>query len=109
MDKGRPTHSKSKFSPADKERRRAATEASFRENQERKNAAIVARLERNVSSRMTRADQKIAATNLGKILDRAENQNRGVKNRILRDLGMGADEDSTKQLFNYTLPRRDTI
>jgi hypothetical protein len=109
MNKGRPTYPKPKFSSADKERRRAATEASFRENQERTNAAIVARLERNVNARMTRADQKIVATNLGQILDRAENQNRGAKERILRDLGMGADKDSTKQLFNYTLPRVDTI
>jgi len=89
----------------------SASEARVRAaeiTRERRYAAIDAALEKN--PRMTRdQDRTTVARNLGDIL--AEFQKcTGIKKRdVLRAASIGGPDDSTKQLFNYTLtPQNET-
>jgi hypothetical protein len=90
------------------QQKRAAAETWDRKRRERRCAAINASLDKN--PKITRPeDRRIVATNLGEILDRLESGGRGKKVAVLRAANMGEDGNSTKQLYNYTLPRSPTM
>src|SRR5262249_54331848 len=73
-------------------------------NQERRCAAIESALQSR--PRMTtKGDRKVVATNLAEILRQFEKEAHRKKEEVLRAANIGEIGNSTKQLFNYTLPR----
>lgn len=84
------------------EKNNAAIKSS-REKLQRRWAAIDAAL--SINPKMTHIeDKKIVAKNLWQILEDFEREGHGKKEAVLRDANMGEKGNSTKQLFNYTLP-----
>jgi hypothetical protein len=91
--------------------KRDGVELADRKRRERRRAALIAALIKY--PKMTRTeDRKIVASNLGKILDRFEREGKGKKKDVLRLANMGDQSpdstDSTKLLYNYTLPEGTT-
>jgi hypothetical protein len=89
------------------QQKRDAAETRDRNKRERRYAAMAEALQKH--PKMTRPeDRKIVATNLWEILDRFERERKGKKEAVLRASNMGREYDSTKQLYNYVLPRSPT-
>src|SRR5579862_6767087 len=104
---GNPTFNRSSLqSRKDQALQREAKDAWYAERQERRYAAIVDAIQ-NGSRMMTVEDRKIIATNLGQILNHFEKTAHKKKEHVLRAANMGEPGNSTKQLFNYTLPSLD--
>ena len=82
----------------------AASKAAWaKSRQERRCAAIESAIQ--TKPRMTtKEDRKTVATNLAGILSQFEEATQRKKEEVLRAANMGAPGNSTKQLFNYTLP-----
>jgi hypothetical protein len=69
---------------------------------ERRCAAIEAALKK--TPRMRDRDQKIVARHLHDLLEEFQKYTGRKKEEVLRALNIGGSGDSTKQLYNYTLP-----
>jgi hypothetical protein len=86
-----------------------AKAAWYGARQDQRYAAIIDAIQNN--PKMTKVeDRKIVATNLGQLLNRLERAGFGKKKEVLRAANMGDPNnptESTKQLFNYTLPSFD--
>lgn len=79
----------------------AAQVEAQREDQRQRSRDLQAKLEKNAV--LPHADQLEIATNVWRVMERAQSQGRTTKAKIMREAGIGGSDDSTKHLSQFAV------